>query len=82
MFIQPGSDRILGATIVGRHAGEMLGEFVLAMTHGIGLKKIMATIHVYPTWVEAVKSSASSWRKAHVPERALIFSEKMLSWLR
>ena len=67
----PGSDRILGATIVGAHAGEMLPEFILAMTHGLGLKKIMGTIHVYPTLSEANKAVASAWRRAHAPERLL-----------
>ncbi len=67
----PGRDRILGVTIVGPHAGELLAEYVLAMTHGIGLKQIMGTIHVYPTFAEINKSAASAWRKAHAPERLL-----------
>jgi pyruvate/2-oxoglutarate dehydrogenase complex dihydrolipoamide dehydrogenase (E3) component len=66
-----GSDRILGVTIVGPHAGELLAEWTLAMTHGLGLKKIMGTIHVYPTLSEINKSAASSWRKKHAPERLL-----------
>lgn len=67
----PGRDRILGVTIVGPHAGELLAEYVLAMTHGIGLKQIMATIHVYPTFAEINKSAASAWRKANAPSRVL-----------
>ncbi|MEE4361021.1 MAG: FAD-dependent oxidoreductase [Pseudomonadales bacterium] len=66
-----GSDRILGVTIVGPHAGELLAEWTLAMTHGIGLKKIMGTIHVYPTLSEINKSAASAWRKKHAPEKLL-----------
>ena len=64
-------DRILGVTIVGHHAGDLLSEFVMAMKHGIGLKKIMGTIHTYPTLAEANKFTASAWRKKHVPEQLL-----------
>ncbi|MCC5872989.1 MAG: FAD-dependent oxidoreductase [Gammaproteobacteria bacterium] len=67
----PGRDRILGVTIAGPHAGELLAEYVLAMTHGIGLKQIMGTIHVYPTFAEINKSAASAWRKANAPTRVL-----------
>jgi pyruvate/2-oxoglutarate dehydrogenase complex dihydrolipoamide dehydrogenase (E3) component len=74
VLVKPGTDRILGAQIVGAEAGELIGEFVLAMTHGLGLKKIMGTIHIYPTRMEAVKFSASTWRKAHAPE-------KLLNWV-
>ncbi len=61
----PGSDRVLGATVVGEHAGEIIGEFVLAMRHGLGLNKILSTIHVYPTYGEAAKFAAGNWRRAH-----------------
>jgi len=71
VLVKPGSDRILGACIVGSAAGELIGEFVSAMTHGLGLKKIMATIHIYPTLLEANKFAASTWRRAHAPERLL-----------
>jgi pyruvate/2-oxoglutarate dehydrogenase complex dihydrolipoamide dehydrogenase (E3) component len=67
----PGSDRILGATIVSRHAGELVAEFILAMTHGLGLKKLMGTVHVYPTMSESAKLAAGLWRRRHVPERLL-----------
>ena len=74
-FIQvltpPGKDRILGVTIVGARAGELLAPWVLAMTHGLGLKKIMGTIHAYPTYAELNKAVASAWRKANAPEKAL-----------
>jgi pyruvate/2-oxoglutarate dehydrogenase complex dihydrolipoamide dehydrogenase (E3) component/uncharacterized membrane protein YdjX (TVP38/TMEM64 family) len=62
----PGSDRILGVTIVGEHAGELIAEFVLAMKHGIGLNKILGTIHVYPTLAEAGKYAAGQWKRGTV----------------
>ncbi len=71
VLVRPGSDRILGAQVVGADAGELIGEFVLAMTHGLGLKKLMSTIHVYPTRMEAAKLAAGAWRKAHAPEKLL-----------
>jgi len=64
-------DKILGVTIVGEHAAEMLPEFVLAMKHGLGLNKILATIHAYPTWAEANKYTAGLWKKKHQPKRLL-----------
>ncbi len=78
----PGKDRILGATIVGAHAGELITEFVSAMKHGYGLNKILGTIHVYPTLSEANKFAAGNWKKANAPERALRFLEKFHSWRR
>ncbi|MDX1587692.1 MAG: FAD-dependent oxidoreductase [Oleiphilaceae bacterium] len=63
-----GKDRILGATVVGEHAGELLAEFILAMKHKIGLNKILGTIHPYPTWNEGVKFAAGEWKKAHAPQ--------------
>jgi len=77
-----GKDRILGATIVGAHAGELIGELVLAMTHGLGLKKIMATIHIYPTLNEASKFAAGSWRRKNAPERLIGWVEKLHTLLR
>ena len=77
-----GKDRILGATIVGAHAGELISEFVLAMTHGLGLKKIMGTIHIYPTLTEANKFAASSWRQKNAPERLIGWVEKLHTALR
>ena len=67
----PGKDRILGVTIVGHHAGELMAEFVLAMKWGLGLKKVMSTIHIYPTLAEAAKFAASAWRKNHAPHSVL-----------
>jgi pyruvate/2-oxoglutarate dehydrogenase complex dihydrolipoamide dehydrogenase (E3) component/uncharacterized membrane protein YdjX (TVP38/TMEM64 family) len=78
----PGKDRILGATIVGQHAGELLAEFVLAMRHGLGLNKILGTIHAYPTWAEANKYAAGNWKKAHAPERVLRWLAHYHAWRR
>ena len=78
----PGKDRILGVTIVGDHAGELLAEYVLAMKHGLGLNKIMATIHTYPTMAEANKYVAGEWKKKHAPERLLQMVERYHRWRR
>jgi pyruvate/2-oxoglutarate dehydrogenase complex dihydrolipoamide dehydrogenase (E3) component/uncharacterized membrane protein YdjX (TVP38/TMEM64 family) len=78
----PGKDRILGVTIVGEHASDLLAEFVLAMKHGLGLNKILGTIHTYPTWSEANKYAAGEWRRAHVPSRLLDWAEKYHAWRR
>jgi pyruvate/2-oxoglutarate dehydrogenase complex dihydrolipoamide dehydrogenase (E3) component/uncharacterized membrane protein YdjX (TVP38/TMEM64 family) len=78
----PGKDRILGVTIVGEHAGDLMAEFVLAMKHGLGLNKILGTIHIYPTLAEANKFAAGNWRKAHVNPRLLAFVERFHRWRR
>jgi len=78
----PGKDRILGVTIVGEHAGDLLAEFVLAMKHGLGLQKILATIHTYPTLAEANKYAAGEWKRAHAPKKLLVWLEKYHSWKR
>ena len=78
----PGKDRILGATIAGEHAGDLLMEFVLAMRHGLGLKKLLGTIHVYPTMAEGARFAAGNWRRAHAPERALRWLERYHRWRR
>lgn len=78
----PGSDRILGACIVGAHAGELLPEFVLAMKHGIGLNKLLGTIHVYPTMNEANKYAAGAWKRANAPQGALRWAERFFAWRR
>lgn len=77
-----GKDTILGATIVGAHAGELLAEYVLAMKHGIGLNKILGTIHAYPTFAEANKFAAGNWKKAHKPEGLLRWVERYHAWRR
>lgn len=78
----PGKDRILGATIVGQHAGDLLAEFALAMRHGLGLNKILGTVHAYPTWAEANKYAAGNWKKAHAPERLLGWLARYHAWRR
>ncbi len=77
-----GKDRILGATCVGRHAGEWMAELALAMKHNIGLNKILGTVHAYPTWAEANKYAAGQWKQAHKPERILAWLERWHRWKR
>ena len=76
----PGKDRILGATIVGEHAADLIAEFVLAMKHGLGLDRILGTIHVYPTMAEANKYAAGAWKRAHAPQRLLRWVERFHAW--
>ena len=78
----PGKDKILGATIVGYHAGDLLTEFVTAMKQGLGLKKILGTIHTYPTISEANKFVAGNWSKAHAPQGILNWVERYHAWQR
>ncbi len=78
----PGKDRILGVTLVGEHAADLLAEYVLAMKHGIGLNKILGTIHVYPTLAEANKYAAGVWKKAHAPQRLLAWVGRFHAWRR
>lgn len=78
----PGKDQILGVTIVGHHAGDLLAEYILAMKHGLGLNKILATIHPYPTLAEANKLAAGEWKKAHAPKKLLKWVEKYHAWRR
>lgn len=78
----PGRDRILGAAIVGPQAGELIGEFVSAMTWGLGLKKIAATTHIYPTLLEANRFAANAWRSARLPERYFPLMARFFSWQR
>ena len=78
----PGKDRILGVTIVGEHAGDLIAEYVLAMKQGIGLNKILGTIHIYPTLAEANKYVAGNWKRAHAPEKLLAWVERFHAWRR
>ncbi len=78
----PGKDRILGVTIVGEHAGDLLAEFVLAMKHRLGLNKILGTIHTYPTLSEANKYVAGEWKRQHAPQRVLNWLARYHSWRR
>ncbi|MBY3789189.1 dihydrolipoyl dehydrogenase [Photobacterium carnosum] len=77
-----GSDKILGATIVGHHAGDLLAEFTLAMRHNLGLNKILDTIHPYPTMSEGAKYTAGVWKKAHAPQKLLAWVKKYHQWMR
>ncbi len=78
----PGKDKILGVTIVGNHAGDLIAEFVTAMKHGLGLNKILGTIHIYPTMAEANKYVAGVWKKAHQPEKLLAWVKRFHAWRR
>lgn len=78
----PGKDKILGVTIMGEHAGDLIAEYVLAMRHGIGLNKILGTIHIYPTLAEANKYVAGQWKQAHKPEGLLNWVAKFHAWRR
>ena len=78
----PGSDRILGATIVGSRAGDMLAEFVLAMRYKLGLNKVLGTIHPYPTYAEANKFAAGEWKKKNAPKALLRLVERYHGWRR
>ena len=78
----PGKDKILGVTIVGVHAADLLAEYVLAMRHGLGLNKILSTIHTYPTLSEANKYVAGEWKRAHQPRRLLEWARKYHDWKR
>jgi len=82
ILTKPGSDRILGVTIVGNHASDIISEYVLAMKYGLGLNKILGTIHIYPTMAEANKYAAGEWKKARAPRAVLDFLEKMHGWRR
>ncbi|MBI4205127.1 MAG: FAD-dependent oxidoreductase [Betaproteobacteria bacterium] len=78
----PGKDKILGATIAGEHAGDLIIEFILAMRHGIGLNKILGTIHIYPTLAEANKYAAGAWKRSGVTTGQLAFAEAFQNWMR
>ena len=78
----PGKDKILGVTIIGLHAGDLLAEFVLAMKHGLGLNKILGTIHTYPTLAEANKYAAGEWKRNHQPHKVLEWVAKYHAWQR
>ena len=78
----PGKDKILGVTIVGEHAGDLLAEYVLAMKYGLGLNKILGTIHTYPTLSEANKYAAGQWKRAHAPHRLLGWLARFHAWER
>jgi hypothetical protein len=78
----PGTDRILGVTIAGEHAGDLLAEYVLAMKHGLGLNKILGTIHTYPTLAEANKYAAGNWKRGTVTQGQWAFLTAFQAWRR
>lgn len=82
VLTKPGKDKILGVTIVGEHAGDLISEYVSAMKHDLGLNKILGTIHIYPTLAEANKYAAGEWKRAHAPERLLSWVEKFHAYAR
>ncbi|GHE91238.1 FAD-dependent oxidoreductase [Thalassotalea profundi] len=77
-----GKDKILGVTVISEHAGDLIAEFVLAMKHGLGLNKILGTIHSYPTWAEGNKYAAGEWKRNHAPETLLNLLQKYHAWRR
>jgi pyruvate/2-oxoglutarate dehydrogenase complex dihydrolipoamide dehydrogenase (E3) component/uncharacterized membrane protein YdjX (TVP38/TMEM64 family) len=78
----PGKDKILGVTIVGAHAGELIAEFVMAMKHNLGLNQVLATIHIYPTMSEANKYVAGQWKRAHINARIMSLLARYHRWRR
>jgi dihydrolipoamide dehydrogenase len=82
VLTKPGKDKILGVTIVGEHAGDLLAEFVLAMKHNIGLNKLLGTIHIYPTMAEANKYVAGVWKRNHAPQGLLHWVGRFHAWRR
>jgi len=82
VLTKPGTDQILGATIAGEHAGDLLVEYVLAMKHGLGLNKILGTIHTYPTLAEANKYAAGNWKRSTVTQGLWAFLAAFQGWMR
>ena len=82
VLTQPGKDKILGVTIAGEHAGDLLIEYITAMKYGLGLNKILGTIHTYPTLAEANKFAAGVWKRAHATQGQLAFAEVFQNWSR
>lgn len=82
VLTRPGKDKILGVTIVGYHAGELITEYISAMKHGLGMNKILGTIHIYPTLSESNKYAAGEWKRANAPQWVLKWVRKYHSWMR
>ncbi len=78
----PGKDKILGVTIAGEHAGDLITEFILAMQNGLGLNKILGTIHIYPTMAESARFVAGNWKRKQVSERTLKILSGFNRWRR
>jgi len=82
VLVEPGTDKIIGATIAGEHAGDLLAEFVAAMRHGFSLNKILGTIHTYPTMAEANKYTAGVWKRSTVTQGQMAFADTFNRWSR
>ena len=82
VLTEPGKDRVLGVTIMSHHAGELITEYISAMKHGIGLNKILGTIHIYPTMAEANRFAAGIWKESHAPQKLLKLAQKFHTWRR
>ncbi len=82
VHVQKGTDKIVGATIVAAHAGDIISEFTLAMKAGLGLKTLASTIHPYPTQGEVVKKVANAWRKTTFTSRQKSILSKWYTWTR
>jgi pyruvate/2-oxoglutarate dehydrogenase complex dihydrolipoamide dehydrogenase (E3) component/uncharacterized membrane protein YdjX (TVP38/TMEM64 family) len=82
VLTRPGTDKILGVTIAGEHADDLIAEFVLCMKHGIGLNKVLGTIHVYPTLPEANKFAAGVWKRRQVTHGQMAFAQAFNEWTR
>ena len=80
VLTKPGKDHILGATIMGCNAGNLITEYISAMKHRFGLNKILGTIHIYPTMAEANKFVAGNWKKNHIPKKLLKLVQKFHAW--
>jgi pyruvate/2-oxoglutarate dehydrogenase complex dihydrolipoamide dehydrogenase (E3) component/uncharacterized membrane protein YdjX (TVP38/TMEM64 family) len=78
----PGKDKIIGVTIAGLHAGDIIAEYVAAMKNGFGMNKILSTIHIYPTLAESNKYAAGNWKRNHVTEKTLAWGERVNRWRR
>ena len=78
----PGKDKVIGVTIAGLHAGDIISEYVAAMKNGFGMNKILGTIHIYPTLAEANKYAAGNWKKNNITEKALAWGERINRWRR
>ena len=78
----PGKDKILGVTIVGKQAGDLIAEYVQAMKYGLGLNKVLGTIHIYPTMAEANKYAAGEWKRAHIPHKVMSYLKRFHRWRR
>ena len=82
LITAPQSGKLLGVTIVGDHAGDLLHEYILAMKAGLGVKDVLSMIHIYPTLAESSRFAASEWQKAHLNPDFAVYIGKLNRWLR